>query len=110
MLSLIHWLTCRRPTPSHGWQARRHASWSHHQPGCARTANSGSRKTWPAPLWLVQDLLDDGTLTRVLPQWHGQPQPLHGGRHHRETFSEAMLVNRLPAVPLDIVMARLFDY
>jgi len=29
------------------------------------------------PLWLVQDLLDDGTLTRVLPQWHGHPQPLH---------------------------------
>jgi len=29
------------------------------------------------PLWLVQDLLDDVTLTRVLPQWHGQPQPLH---------------------------------
>ena len=27
--------------------------------------------------------------------------------HHRETFSEAMLVNRLPAVPLDVVMARL---
>jgi len=27
--------------------------------------------------------------------------------HHRETFSEAMLVNRLPAVPLEVVMARL---
>ncbi|MYM70695.1 M48 family metalloprotease [Duganella sp. FT134W] len=27
--------------------------------------------------------------------------------HHREIFSEAMLVNRLPAVPLDVVMARL---
>lgn len=29
------------------------------------------------PLWLVQDLLDDGALARVLPRWHGQPQPLH---------------------------------
>lgn len=29
------------------------------------------------PLWLVQDLLDSGTLVRVLPSWHGQPQPLH---------------------------------
>ncbi len=27
--------------------------------------------------------------------------------HHRETFSEALLVNRLPAVPLEVVMARL---
>jgi DNA-binding transcriptional LysR family regulator len=29
------------------------------------------------PLWLVQDLLDSGVLVRVLPRWHGQPQPLH---------------------------------
>jgi len=29
------------------------------------------------PLWLVQDLLDSGELVRVLPRWHGQPQPLH---------------------------------
>lgn len=29
------------------------------------------------PLWLVQDLLDSGALVRVLPKWHGQPQPLH---------------------------------
>ncbi|WP_343730041.1 LysR family transcriptional regulator [Duganella sp.] len=29
------------------------------------------------PLWLVQDLLDKGKLVRVLPKWHGQPQPLH---------------------------------
>ncbi|TFW25290.1 LysR family transcriptional regulator [Duganella callida] len=29
------------------------------------------------PLWLVQDLLDSGALVTVLPQWHGQPQPLH---------------------------------
>jgi DNA-binding transcriptional LysR family regulator len=29
------------------------------------------------PLWLVQDLLDSGALVRVLPEWHGQPQPLH---------------------------------
>jgi DNA-binding transcriptional LysR family regulator len=29
------------------------------------------------PLWLVQDLLDSGALTRVLPEWQGQPQPLH---------------------------------
>lgn len=29
------------------------------------------------PLWLVQDLLDDGTLVRVLPPWEGGPQPLH---------------------------------
>lgn len=29
------------------------------------------------PLWLVQDLLDDGKLMRVLPQWEGAPQPLH---------------------------------
>ncbi|MRX09779.1 LysR family transcriptional regulator [Pseudoduganella sp. FT25W] len=29
------------------------------------------------PLWLVQDLLNDGALVRVLPAWHGQPQPLH---------------------------------
>jgi predicted Zn-dependent protease len=27
--------------------------------------------------------------------------------HHRETFSEAMLLNRLPSVPLEVVMARL---
>jgi len=27
--------------------------------------------------------------------------------HHRETFSEAMLLNRYPAVPLEVVMARL---
>ncbi|MRX09780.1 M48 family metalloprotease [Pseudoduganella sp. FT25W] len=27
--------------------------------------------------------------------------------HHRETFSEAMLLNRFPAVPLEVVMARL---
>jgi predicted Zn-dependent protease len=27
--------------------------------------------------------------------------------HHRETFSEALLLNRLPVVPLDVVMARL---
>jgi hypothetical protein len=27
--------------------------------------------------------------------------------HPRETFSEAMLLNRLPAVPLEVVMARL---
>ena len=27
--------------------------------------------------------------------------------HARETFSEALLLNRLPAVPLDVVMARL---
>ncbi|MFX7506778.1 LysR substrate-binding domain-containing protein, partial [Acinetobacter baumannii] len=26
------------------------------------------------PAWLVQDLLDDGTLVRVLPRWHGTPQ------------------------------------
>jgi DNA-binding transcriptional LysR family regulator len=29
------------------------------------------------PLWLVQDLLDSGALVRVLPEWQGQPQPLH---------------------------------
>lgn len=29
------------------------------------------------PLWLVQDLLDAGTLVRVLPPWEGAPQPLH---------------------------------
>jgi DNA-binding transcriptional LysR family regulator len=29
------------------------------------------------PLWLMQDLLDSGELVRVLPRWHGQPQPLH---------------------------------
>lgn len=29
------------------------------------------------PLWLVQDLLDSGVLVRILPEWHGQPQPLH---------------------------------
>ncbi len=29
------------------------------------------------PLWLVQDLLDNGVLARVLPRWYGQPQPLH---------------------------------
>ena len=29
------------------------------------------------PLWLVQDLLDNGTLKTVLPEWQGQPQPLH---------------------------------
>lgn len=29
------------------------------------------------PLWLVQDLLDDGALVRVLPPWEGAPQPLH---------------------------------
>jgi DNA-binding transcriptional LysR family regulator len=29
------------------------------------------------PLWLVQDLLDGGALARVLPEWQGQPQPLH---------------------------------
>jgi DNA-binding transcriptional LysR family regulator len=29
------------------------------------------------PLWLVQDLLDSGELVRVLPSWHGQPQPVH---------------------------------
>ncbi len=29
------------------------------------------------PLWLVQDLLDKGKLVRLLPKWHGQPQPLH---------------------------------
>jgi DNA-binding transcriptional LysR family regulator len=29
------------------------------------------------PLWLVQDLLDSGTLVRVLPAWQGRQQPLH---------------------------------
>lgn len=29
------------------------------------------------PLWLVQDLLGSGALVRVLPDWEGQPQPLH---------------------------------
>ena len=29
------------------------------------------------PLWLVQDLLGSGALVRVLPEWQGQPQPLH---------------------------------
>lgn len=29
------------------------------------------------PLWLVQDLLNDGKLVRVLPRWHGQEQPIH---------------------------------
>jgi DNA-binding transcriptional LysR family regulator len=29
------------------------------------------------PLWLVQDLLDSGALVLVLPEWEGQPQPLH---------------------------------
>jgi predicted Zn-dependent protease len=27
--------------------------------------------------------------------------------HHRETFSEALFLNRFPAVPLEVVMARL---
>lgn len=27
------------------------------------------------PAWLVQDLLDEGRLMRVLPEWNGQPQP-----------------------------------
>lgn len=29
------------------------------------------------PMWLVQDLLDGGALVPVLPEWQGQPQPLH---------------------------------
>ncbi|WP_432381802.1 M48 family metalloprotease [Duganella sp. P38] len=47
--------------------------------------------------------LTDGELATLLA--HEVAHAL--AEHHRETFSEAMLVNRLPAVPLEVVMARL---
>jgi Zn-dependent protease with chaperone function len=50
-----------------------------------------------------QLVLTDGELATLLAH-----EVAHAvAEHHRETFSEAMLVNRLPAVPLEVVMARL---
>ncbi|MYM65964.1 M48 family metalloprotease [Pseudoduganella sp. FT55W] len=47
--------------------------------------------------------LTDGELATLL----GHEVAHVVAEHHRETFSEAMLLNRLPVVPLDVVMARL---
>ncbi|SHN21517.1 Peptidase family M48 [Duganella sacchari] len=47
--------------------------------------------------------LNDGELATLLAH-----EVAHAvAEHHRETFSEAVLLNRFPAVPLDVVMARL---
>lgn len=47
--------------------------------------------------------LNDGELATLLAH-----EVAHAvAEHHRETFSEAMLLNRLPSVPLEVVMARL---
>jgi predicted Zn-dependent protease len=47
--------------------------------------------------------LSDGELATLLAH-----EVAHAvAEHHRETFSEAMLLNRFPAVPLDVIMARL---
>jgi predicted Zn-dependent protease len=47
--------------------------------------------------------LTDGELATLL----GHEVAHVVAEHHRETFSEAMLLNRLPVVPLEVVMARL---
>jgi predicted Zn-dependent protease len=47
--------------------------------------------------------LSDGELAMLLA--HEVAHAL--AEHHRETFSEALLLNRHPAVPLEVVMARL---
>ncbi|TFW25289.1 M48 family metalloprotease [Duganella callida] len=47
--------------------------------------------------------LNDGELATLLAH-----EVAHAvAEHHRETFSEAMLLNRLPPAPLEVVMARL---
>lgn len=47
--------------------------------------------------------LNDGELATLLAH-----EVAHAvAEHHRETFSEAMLVNRLPPAPLEVVMAQL---
>lgn len=47
--------------------------------------------------------LNDGELATLLAH-----EVAHAvAEHHRETFSEALLLNRLPAVPLEVVMERL---
>jgi DNA-binding transcriptional LysR family regulator len=55
------------------------------------------------PEWLVGDLLAADILRRVLPGWHGTPQPVHLlGRRHRTARARAFIAflgERLAALP-----------
>lgn len=57
------------------------------------------------PAWLVQDLLDDGTLVRVLPRWHGTPQEaflVYPSRRYQPARVRVLmdfLAERVPLLP-----------
>ncbi|MBO4123318.1 LysR family transcriptional regulator [Cupriavidus gilardii] len=57
------------------------------------------------PAWLVQDLLDDGTLVRVLPRWDGTPQDaflVYPSRRYQPARVRVLmdfLAGRIPLLP-----------
>ena len=58
-----------------------------------------------APAWLVQDLIDAGALTRLLPDWEMASQPLHlvyPSRRYMPQRTRVLiqfLCERLPQLP-----------